>query len=205
MSLNTINQNKHRQNLHEFDEIWLFGYGSLIYKVDFPYLEKVPATIKGWQRKFWQGSDDHRGTPQNPGRVVTLIPSKSNECVGMAFKITHDVFDHLDHREKNGYLRYEIDIYLDSLSQEGKKPPKCIKGIVYIASEDNEAFLGYATELNIARHINQSSGPSGHNRDYVFQLADALKALGDKDAHVFAIERYLKELSQIDQTLDSPI
>jgi cation transport regulator ChaC len=163
--------------------------------VDFPYLEKVPATIKGWQRKFWQGSDDHRGTPQNPGRVVTLIPSKSNECVGMAFKITHDVFDHLDHREKNGYLRYEIDIYIEpSLSADNKKS-KCVKGLVYIASQDNAAFLGYATERDIAHHINQSSGPSGHNRDYVFQLAEALTSLGEIDEHVFTIDRYLKALN----------
>lgn len=193
MSFNTISHNKHRQALHKFDEIWVFGYGSLIYKVDFPYIEKAPALIKGWKRRFWQGSHDHRGTPRRPGRVVTLIQSDLDECIGMAYKVTHDVFDHLDYREKNGYLRYDVDIHFDESNKSESK-----KGLVYIAPEDNEAFLGYASEQEIAEHIHISSGPSGHNRDYVFQLADALRVLKDNDEHVFSIARILKQLNKKD-------
>ncbi len=196
MSINTINQNKQRQPLHEFDEIWVFGYGSLIYKVDFPFTEKAPASIKGWQRRFWQGSHDHRGTPQQPGRVVTLIQSALDECMGMAYKVSQDVFEHLDHREKNGYLRYEVDIYFKELASDSSQNAKRKNGLVYIAPEDNEAFLGYAPEHEIAEHIHRSSGPSGHNRDYVFQLAEALQALGDNDEHVVQIDRILKQLNQ---------
>jgi cation transport protein ChaC len=194
MSFDTISQNKQLQSLHASDEIWVFGYGSLIYKVDFPYLEKTPATIIGWQRRFWQGSHDHRGTPQRPGRVVTLISSELDECSGMAYKVNHDVFDHLDHREKNGYLRYEVDVYFNAAPDDREKFSDCKKGLVYIAPDDNAAFLGHASEWEIAQHIHQSSGPSGHNRDYVFQLTEALRSLGETDEHVFAIDSYLKEL-----------
>lgn len=196
MPVNTINQNKNRQSFQDYDEIWVFGYGSLIYKVDFPFIEKSPATILGWQRRFWQGSHDHRGTPEQPGRVVTLIQSALHECSGVAYKVAQEVFEHLDYREKNGYLRYEVDIYFNGLKHKGTQSTDCKKGVVYIASADNAAFLGHASDHNIAQQIHRSSGPSGHNRDYVFKLADALRTLGTADEHVSSIDRLLRQMNR---------
>ncbi|WP_396587896.1 gamma-glutamylcyclotransferase [Bermanella sp. R86510] len=189
MHINTIEQNKQRQDLTSYDDIWLFGYGSLIYKVDFPFLEQRPAFINGWQRRFWQGSHDHRGTPEAPGRVVTLIAAEPNtRCYGMAYRVNADVFEHLDHREKNGYLRYEVDIYFSD-QQEQKHT-----GLVYIADPNNSAFLGESNEADIAKQIHHSHGPSGPNRDYALRLADALNELGFEDNHVQEIEKCLKRI-----------
>lgn len=191
MSHNTIIQNKTRQVLSHYGEIWLFGYGSLIYKVDFPIIQQRPAFISGWKRRFWQGSHDHRGTPDNPGRVATLIEAQGKQCFGMAYQVTEEEFEHLDHREKNGYLRFEVDInFTDSNSSQSKK------GLVYIAPTDNEAFLGSAPELEIAKHISQSSGPSGDNSEYVYLLAKALKEMGVDDPHLYSIESYLGQLEK---------
>ena len=66
--------------------------------------------------------------------------------------------------------------------------------MVYIATEDNAAFLGQSDELLIARHIATSHGPSGSNRDYLLQLAEALRALDADDEHVFTIEHHLLRL-----------
>jgi cation transport regulator ChaC len=185
MSHNTIAINQRMDKFDGHHRVWLFGYGSLIFKADFPYIERRPASITGWSRRFWQGSHDHRGTEAAPGRVVTLAPDPGAICAGLAYLITPEVFAHLDHREKNGYLRLAVNIGFDDGGSE--------EGLVYIATEDNAAFLGAAPERDIARQIAGSAGPSGPNRDYLIELADALRALGKDDPHVFAIERHLAE------------
>ncbi|MFT5593756.1 MAG: cation transport protein ChaC [Oceanicoccus sp.] len=187
MTANTIEINQSRQALHEYDEIWLFGYGSLIYKVDFPYLEKSPAYILGWQRRFWQGSHDHRGTPDNPGRVVTLIAQENCRCDGMAYRVTAEEFIHLDHREKNGYLRHEVPLAL--VNEAGQIIQK--RGLIYIADENNSAYLGEDSEKAIAEHIANCCGPSGENSEYLILLDEALNELGVKDEHISKIRSHL--------------
>jgi len=68
--------------------------------------------------------------------------------------------------------------------------------LLYIATEQNPAFLGAAGELDIARQIATAAGPSGRNRDYLADLAKALRKLGKDDPHVFAIERYLMDIER---------
>lgn len=187
MSAQTIVINTSKEEFDGQESVWLFGYGSLIFKADFPFVERRPASIRNWTRRFWQGSHDHRGTKQSPGRVVTLVPQAGAVCVGMAYLITPQVFGHLDHREKNGYVRIATDIAF--------KDGDSAAGLVYIASEQNEAFLGPASELVIAMQIANSVGPSGRNRDYLIELAGALRALGTDDPHVFAIEQHLCKLA----------
>ncbi len=186
MSLNTIEENKRRNPLQQGQSHWLFGYGSLIFKVDFPYIESKPACIHGWSRRFWQGSHDHRGTIEYPGRVVTLIEEADAVCHGLAFRVDSSVFEQLDVREKNGYLRLFVDLEFD----DSKRAP----GLIYIATSDNEAFLGEASEKQIAEQIAYAKGPSGSNSDYLFGLAESLRDLGLQDDHVFGIEKHLKQL-----------
>ena len=94
------------------------------------------------------------------------------------------MFEHLDHREKNGYLREVVELLFDEGPGE--------EALVYIAGPDNPAYLGPAGEADIAAQIGNSVGPSGPNRDYLLQLAAALRKLGAYDAHVFGLERALR-------------
>ncbi len=187
MIADTTAINRQRSWFIEGNSLWLFGYGSLLYKADFPYLECRPAAIRGWKRRFWQGSHDHRGTPQAPGRVVTLTEAAGTRCVGMAYRIPPEALGPLDVREKNGYLRFTTELtFLDGGND---------RGLVYIATEDNPAFLGPAPVPEMARQIAHSHGPSGSNRDYLVDLAHALRRLGEEDEHVFALEEAVWSVS----------
>ncbi|GJQ67421.1 hypothetical protein Trydic_g5100 [Trypoxylus dichotomus] len=175
--------------------MWVFGYGSLIWKVDFPYESKLIGYIKGYNRRFYQHSTDHRGTPEKPGRVVTLIPTKDSEaCVwGIAYKIksenVENVVNHLDYREKGGYKRKQVTFY----PQNGLEP---FQLIVYYGASDNFQFAGEADLDSIAKQVVSSIGPSGTNLDYVCSLAKSMREIAPnvKDDHLFALEAKVLEI-----------
>lgn len=174
---------------------WVFGYGSLIWRADFPWLERRRAALAGWARRFWQGSHDHRGVAAAPGRVATLIEAPRETCVGMAYRIDPGVLKDLDHREKNGYERRAVALALaPTTAAPGPAHPANtgaagqVDGIVYVAPPGNHAFLGDAPLERMAWQIRRSAGPSGRNLDYLLELARALRELDAEDAHVFELE-----------------
>jgi cation transport regulator ChaC len=104
----------------------------------------------------------------------------------------------LDHRERGGYDRVEVEITLVDLplgsgAHQAREPnrarePRNVVGVVYIAGPENENYLGAASTRAIARQIAAASGPSGANPEYVFELARSLRAMGAEDAHIFEVE-----------------
>lgn len=170
------------------DDLWLFGYGSLVWRPDFEHRARHPAAIDGWTRRFWQGSPDHRGVPEAPGRVVTLVPEAGARCHGVAYRVAREVGEAvlagLDHRERGGYARIELTVQLLHSS-----PPQVASARMYVATPDNPHYLGPAPLPAIAEQIVRCHGPSGPNTEYLLRLAEALRELAADDEHVFALER----------------
>lgn len=170
------------------DDLWIFGYGSLLFRPDFPFVEKIVGRVDGHERRFWQASPDHRGTPESPGRVVTLVPSEGGSCWGVAYRIEASarivVLEQLDYREREGYAL--VDLAFEGRSGAG---PRLVQ--TYIGQDDNPHFVGPEDDLEIARIVRSAAGPSGHNVEYVLCLADALDSLEIFDPHVLRIANLL--------------
>ena len=168
---------------------WIFGYGSLVWRPAFDHVQRHPGTITGWARRFWQGSEDHRGVPGAPGRVVTLVPRPGARCWGMAYQVARqrqdEVLARLDHRERGGYVQHDVVVQL----ADGRQ----VSALAWVATPDNPNYLGPAPLQSIAEQVRRSHGPSGDNRTYVLALADALRAMGADDPHVFALAALLRD------------
>jgi cation transport regulator ChaC len=169
--------------------MWIFAYGSLIFRPSFAYIERRMAFLPDYMRRFWQGSPDHRGVPEAPGRVATLVPAPGHWCGGCVYRIdVHDattILAELDVREQAGFERLLLSVY------NAPNGRAFAEAVVYVARQDNPHFLGPLDEIEIAAWIRRSHGPSGPNADYVLALHDALRNLDIHDPHVEEIARHL--------------
>lgn len=171
--------------------LWIFGYGSLVWRPAFAHAERRPARLEGFARRLWQGSTDHRGVPGAPGRVATLVAEAGEHCWGTAYRVAPEareaVLGRLDHREKGGYARHRVRLRL------GGDEGETLEGaLVYVATAGNPDYLGPAPLPTIAAQVARASGPSGTNREYVLRLDEALRAMGAEDPHVAALAALLR-------------
>ncbi|GMH17407.1 hypothetical protein Nepgr_019248 [Nepenthes gracilis] len=185
--------------------LWVFGYGSLIWNTGFHYDERLVGYIEGYHRVFYQGSTDHRGTPEYPGRTVTLQPAEEEVCWGVAYKISKEedkqaAISYLEVREK----QYDQKAYVDFFTDSSGSTPAVSGILVYIGSSDkksNKNYLGPASFEEMAKQVVTAEGPSGPNRDYLFQLEKALLQLGCKDAHVMALADEVRRILSQDRKI----
>ena len=170
-------------------EIWIFGYGSLMWNPGFSYERKETCFIKGWQRRFWQESSDHRGTVSMPGRVATIIRKKNSRCWGVAYNVAKlgasEVLQKLDARERNGYERMETI----AISSSGYS----FECLTYVAGPNNQYYSEEDSVQSIARQAALAQGPSGANREYIMLIIQQLRRLGVYERHAEAIWKILKD------------
>lgn len=171
------------------DLVWVFGYGSLVWRPAMAYATRRAGRIDGWARRFWQASTDHRGTVDAPGRVLTLIEAAGGVW-GMAYAIARAAWPEieaaLEVREQGGYARVTVDIGLTAGEQAGPVV-ETVTGLLYIATPANPYFIGPEPLDATAEIVLRSHGPSGANVDYVLELDRTLAAMGAADPEVSAL------------------
>jgi glutathione-specific gamma-glutamylcyclotransferase len=169
--------------------MWIFAYGSLIFRPSFAHIERRRAFLPHFMRRFWQGSPDHRGVPEAPGRVATLVPAPDQWCGGCVYRIDAQdataILAELDIREQAGFERHLLSVY------DAPAGVAFAEAIVYVARQGNPHFLGPLDEPEIAAWVRRSCGPSGPNADYVLALRDALRSFDIHDTHVEEIAQHL--------------
>lgn len=180
-------------NPDELSPLWIFAYGSLIWRPDFPVEEEHPARIKGYVRRFWQASEDHRGTKETPGRVLTLVPRSDEYCQGVLYRVASKererVLEMLSVREKGGYT----PLVLPAETRGGDM----VDALVYVANAENPLYVGEEAESTTVQTILSSEGPSGHNIEYVLRLSDALSGRDLSCEHVFRMANLLVDPDRV--------
>jgi cation transport protein ChaC len=171
-------------------DLWIFGYGSLMWRPGFDYLERVPARLVGLHRGLCVYSFVHRGTPEKPGLVLGL--DHGGACRGIAYRVAA----HL--REATiRYLREReqvTKVYVEAMRRItlATSPQREVDALVYVVDRSHPQYAG---RLDLERQLHlvrQGHGRSGANKDYVLATVAEIEAQGCHDSGLHVLAERLK-------------
>ncbi|MCW8886918.1 MAG: gamma-glutamylcyclotransferase [Motiliproteus sp.] len=172
-------------------DLWVFAYGSLMWKPGFDYIKALPATLKGYHRSLCVWSHVHRGTPEQPGMVLGL--DHGGHCRGRALLVAEAdrdaVCEYLYGREVPTLI-YQAKIHeIAILGYTQPEPALC-----FLVDRNHYQYAGRQSPLTCAQHIINSQGISGHSRDYLQSTLSHLQSLGIEDKQLLQIDQALQQL-----------
>jgi glutathione-specific gamma-glutamylcyclotransferase len=177
---------KNASKEHETGDLWVFGYGSLMWRPGFEFLEQVPARLIGLHRALCVFSFVHRGTPEKPGLVLGL--DRGGMCRGIAFRVAaanrEATIAYLRGREQVTSVYVETERRIELEDQARRQ----VRALTYIVDRGHVQYAGRLSVAESVHYVRQGHGRSGINRDYVVETVRALEALGyrDSDLHLIA-------------------
>lgn len=169
------------------NDLWVFGYGSLIWRPGFAYEERCKAKLAGYHRALCVRSFVHRGTPERPGLVFGL--DRGGSCVGMAFRVaaerTDETLDYLRERElvTNVYREQTLPVRLE----DGRTP----RAVTYVVDRGHTQYGGRIEAGAAAAIVRSAHGQSGPNDEYVTSALGEIRALGLRDSWLEEVVRRL--------------
>lgn len=171
-------------------DLWVFGYGSLIWKPGFSFLEQQPARLIGEHRSLCIYSMVHRGTYDKPGLVLGL--DRGGACQGVAFRVAQSERDatvsYLREREQVTGVYREVmrPVWLKNDARER------VRALVYVADRSHDQYAGRLTLEEQLRLVRQGHGAYGNNTEYVTSTVAALEAQNIRDAPLQRLAALLK-------------
>jgi cation transport protein ChaC len=182
-------------NLSEQDfstgDLWVFGYGSLMWRPGFEFLEQVPARLVGEHRALCVYSFVHRGTPEKPGLVLGL--DRGGACRGVAFRVAEknraETVAYLRAREQVTSVYREVtrSVWLENAARER------VSALAYVVDRGHGQYAGRLSLAEQLRLVRQGHGQSGANRDYVISTVKAIEAEGFRDAQLHQLALMLHD------------
>ena len=175
---------------HATDDLWVFGYGSLMWRPGFRYRERVEARLIGAHRALCVYSFVHRGTPERPGLVLGL--DQGGACRGVAFGV-----DAKDRDATISYLRAREQVtmvYRETYRTVwlANDPQRRVRAVCYIADRSHPQYAGRLTLEQQVHFVRQGHGIGGPNRDYVIETVKALEALGYRESGLHLLAEHLR-------------
>src|ERR1700743_3043342 len=185
----TLSQGESQNDLQA--DLWVFGYGSLMWRPGFEFLEQVPARLIGEHRALCFYSFDHRGTPERPGLVLGL--DRGGACRGIAFRVKAkkraEVVAYLPEREQttNVYREVMRSVWLDNDARER------VSALTYVADRGHVQYAGRLSLAEQLRYVQHGYGRSGNNRDYVLETVKSIEAQGFRDEQLHRLAQMLHD------------
>jgi cation transport protein ChaC len=172
------------------EDIWVFGYGSLMWRPGFEFLEQRPARLNGAHRALCVISHFHRGSPEKPGLVLGL--DRGGSCRGVAFRVAGknrgQVIRYLREREQVTSVYLEKYRLVDLLDGGHER----VSAVCYLVDRGHVQYSGALTLEEQLVYVKRGHGKSGSNPDYVLATVEALKALGIRDRSLEWLAERLK-------------
>ena len=178
-------------------DLWVFGYGSLIWRPGFDFVERVPARLIGEHRALCVYSFVHRGTPEKPGLVLGL--DRGGACRGVAFRIAEKnraaTVAYLRAREQVTSVYREVtrSVWLENEARQR------VGAIAYVVDRGHVQYAGRLSLAEQLRHVMQGHGQSGANREYVISTVRAIEAEGFRDAPLHQLSLMLHDAHPLHQ------
>ena len=163
----------------ESGEMWVFGYGSLLWNPGFDVAETVRAMLDGYHRSFCMRSIHHRGSEVAPGLVLALDAATEAACAGVALRVAPGTEDatlaYLRDREliSSAYLERRLDVTLED--------GRIVVALAYVIDPDHVQYCGNLPLEEQAQIIAHATGGRGPNHEYLDNTAQHLTALGIPD------------------------